>query len=197
MNTRRGHNDSFSSKKEKKDFLEKDDWCERMGRGKMNNSSWKNASEYYCIQHANWVPTYVKHNPRHLRGMSGGWRRAGNRYKKDKQDVQPAFQDTTVLQMTLLTAPFTNCTFKTISWALKTQTPLKKSALPVVFLTYVNSPGTHTLGKAFLLKITWVLPTYMVVTYQNKAMICPKRGSTWVLYYLSLHNKLPSILIDF
>ena len=36
-----------------------------------------------------------------------------------------------------------------------------------------------------------------VVTFQNKVMIFPKKGSTWVLYYLSLHKKSPQILTDF
>ena len=44
--------------------------------------------------------------------MKGAGEGQGLDTTKCKQDVKPAFQDVTVLQMILLIAPFANCAFK-------------------------------------------------------------------------------------
>lgn len=117
---------------------------------------------------------------------------------KYKQDVKPAFQDVTLLQMILLIAPFANCTFKKTSvehLALKTQTPLIK----------VSTTGSFPYICEFTMYSGQCIPSQnhmsfthvRVVIFQNKVVIFPKKCSVWVLYYLSLHNKSPQILTNF
>ena len=116
---------------------------------------------------------------------------------KYKQDVKPAFQDVTVLQMILLIAPFANCTLKKKSvehLALKTQTPLTKISTTGSF-SYICEFTMYS-GQCIPSQNHMSFTHVPAVTFQNKVMIFPKKGSTWVLYSLSLHNKSPQILTD-
>ena len=99
---------------------------------------------------------------------------------KYKQDVKPAFQDVTLLQMILLIAPFANCTFKKTSvenLALKTQTPLIK----------VSTTGSFPYICEFTMYSGQCIPSQnhmsfthvRVVIFQNKVVIFPKKCSAF------------------